>query len=156
MAIQINNDELPTAKVTPLPSAMTSAAFSGIGWFLALEVSIRLLARCTRRSLYFYACLFCSWGIIVHLLSITLIDWKIWESYATIVIIHLSWCTYVVSQSVVLYSRLNLVLQNTGLGRYVLWMIMINSVVFGLGTVVVGLIAVSTPSSTSASSALLT
>jgi hypothetical protein len=89
-------------------------------------------------------------------LSITLIDWKIWESYATIIIIHLSWCTYVVSQSVVLYSRLNLVLQNTGLGRYVLWMIMINSVVFGLGTVVVGLIAVSTLSSTSASSTLLT
>jgi hypothetical protein len=145
---QVNNDELPTAKVTPLPSAMTAAAFSGIGWFLALEVSIRLLARCTRRSLYFYACLFCSWGIIVHLLSITLIDWRIWESYSAIVIIHLSWCIYVVSQSVVLYSRLNLVLQKTELGRYVLWMIIFNSVIFGLGTVVFGMVAVSTPSST--------
>jgi hypothetical protein len=145
---QVNNDELPTAKVTPLPSAMTAAAFSGIGWFLALEVSIRLLARCTRRSLYFYACLFCSWGIIVHLLSITLIDWRIWESYSAIVIIHLSWCIYVVSQSVVLYSRLNLVLQKTELGRYVLWMIIFNSVIFGLGTVIFGMVAVSTPSST--------
>lgn len=143
MATQVNNDELPTAKVTPLPSAMTAAAFSGIGWFLALEVSIRLLARCTRRSLYFYACLCCSWGIIIHLLSITLIDWRIWDSYATIIVIHLSWCTYVVSQSVVLYSRLNLVLQKTELGRYVLWMIMVNSVIFGLGTVTFGLIAVS-------------
>jgi hypothetical protein len=140
MASQVNNDELPTAKVTPLPSAMTAAAFSGIGWFLALEV----------------ACLCCSLGIIIHLLSITLIDWKIWDSYATIVVIHLSWCTYVVSQSVVLYSRLNLVLQKTELGRYVLWMIMINSVVFGLGTVTVGLIAVSILSSTCAAFTPLT
>jgi hypothetical protein len=148
MSPQVNNDALPTEKITPLPSAMAAAAFSGIGWFLALEVTIRLAARFTRRSLYFYACLCCSWGIITHLVAITLIDWRIWDTYANIVVIHLSWCTYVISQSIVLYSRLNLVLKQQELSRYVLWMIMFNSVVFGLGTVVFGLVSVSALKST--------
>ncbi|KAJ4340775.1 hypothetical protein N0V95_007417 [Ascochyta clinopodiicola] len=141
MAFEVDNDELPTANITPLPTAMTAAAFLGIAWYLSVEVSVRLLSRATRRSLYFWSCLACSWGIITHALLITLLDFKVWESYGAIVIIHLSWCTYVVSQSIVLYSRLNLVLQRLETGRYVLYMIIFNSVIFGLGTVVLGMVA---------------
>lgn len=144
MAFEVDNDELPTADITPLPTAMAAAAFLGIAWYLSVEVSVRLLFRATRRSLYFWSCLACSWGIILHSVLITLLDFKIWESYGAIVIIHLSWYTYVVSQSVVLYSRLNLVLQRDVVGRYVLYMIIVNSVIFGLGTVVLGMVAVRT------------
>jgi hypothetical protein len=145
MGFEVDNDALPTADITQLPTAMTAAAFLGIAWYLSVEVSVRLLSRATRRSLYFWSCLACSWGIIIHAIHITLLDFKIWESYGAIVIIHLAWCTYIVSQSVVLYSRLNLVLQRADTGRYVLYMIIVNGVIFGLGTVVVGMVAVSTP-----------
>ena len=55
--------------------------------------------------------------------------------------VELAWLTYVVTQSLVLYSRLNLVLRNTQIGRYVLYMIVVDSVIFGLTTVLLGMIA---------------
>lgn len=74
---------------------------------------------------------------------ITLLDFKIWESYGAVVIIHLSWWTFVTSQSLVLYSRLNLVLLREEIGRYVFYVIVGNAIIFGLGTVVLGMVAVS-------------
>ncbi|KAL6710341.1 hypothetical protein ACN47E_009287 [Coniothyrium glycines] len=126
---------------TTLPTAMTSAAFMGIAWYLCAELNVRLFLRCNRRSLYWYSCLVCSWGLIIHAIAITLSNFKIWEDYGSIVVIHLTWCTFVVSQSVVLYSRLNLVLKAERTGRYVLHAIITTAAIFGLGTVILGMIA---------------
>lgn len=146
----IDNSDLPAVDITPLPTAMAAAAFLGIAWYLCAELNIRLLIRASRRrSLYFWSCLVCSWGIIIHSITITLADFKVWEGYGPIVVIHLTWCSYVVAQSFVLYSRLNLVLKKAEVGRYVLYMIAINSVLFGLGTVIFGMIAVSVRAGTS-------
>lgn len=133
---------LNTAKITPLPTAMTAAAFTGIAWYLCAELNVRLLIRATHRSLYFWACLICSWGIIAHLLFILLLDFKILEGYGVIVLIHFMWCIYVVSQSIVLFSRLNLVLKSKAVRKYVLYMVIFTAIVFGLGTVIVGCVAV--------------
>jgi hypothetical protein len=140
------DDRVPTADITPLPTAMTAAACTGIAWYLCAELNVRLFVRCTRRSLYFWACLTCSWGIIIHLLFILLANFKILEHYSGIIIIHLTWFTYIVSQSVILYSRLNLVLKNKIVGTYVLYMILATAIIFGLSTVILGSIAVSTTS----------
>ncbi|KAF1846503.1 uncharacterized protein K460DRAFT_377686 [Cucurbitaria berberidis CBS 394.84] len=138
----IDNADLPTVEITTLPTAMSAAAFLGIAWYLCAELNVRLSIRASRRrSLYFWACLVCSWGIIIHSITITLNDFKVWETYGSIVIIHLTWCSYVVAQSVVLYSRLNLVLKSERIGYYVLYMIVVNSFIFGLGTVIFGLVA---------------
>lgn len=72
---------LPTVAITTLPTAMTAAAFLGIAWYLCAELNFRLLIRCTRRSLYFWACLICSWGIIIHSTIITLADFKVWYAH---------------------------------------------------------------------------
>jgi hypothetical protein len=140
---------LPTAEITSLPTAMTAAACMGIAWYLCGELNVRLLLRCTRRSLYFWSCLLCSWAIIIHLLFILLLDFKIWESFAAIVLINLTWWAYVVLQSVVLYSRLNLVLHIKRIGDYVLYMIIFTAIVFGFTTVVFSSVAVSTYTSLS-------
>jgi hypothetical protein len=136
---------LPTANITSLPTAMTASACIGIAWYLCAELNVRLLVRCTRRSLYFWACLLCSWGITIHLLAVLLANFNVWTDYSSIVVIHLTWCTFVLSQSVVLYSRLNLVLKKEVVRRYVLYLIIFTSVAFGLTTVVLGMIAVSIP-----------
>lgn len=124
---------------------MTAAAFVGIAWYLCAELNVRLLIRCTRRSLYFWSCLLCSWGIIIHSLSSLLANFDIWKNYGATVVIHITWFTFIVSQSVVLYSRLNLVLKDAWIGRYVLYMIIFTAIVFGLTTVILGLVAVSPP-----------
>jgi hypothetical protein len=127
--------------VADLPSSMSAAAFLGIAWFICIDLNIRLLVRAARRSLYFWSCLLCSWGIIVHSIAILLANFNKWTAYSSIVIIELAWFAYVVAQSLVLYSRLNLVLKNVQIGRYILYMIIIDSVIFGLTTVLLGMIA---------------
>jgi hypothetical protein len=85
----------------------------------------------------------CSWGITIHGVAIVLDNFQVWNNVGFLVVIELSWLTFVVSQSVVLYSRLSLVLNNARIKRYVLYMILINSILFGVSTVVLGLVAVS-------------
>ncbi len=123
-------------------SSMMAAAFLGVALYLCVELNIRLFFRATGRSLYFWSCLLCSWGLIVHGMAIVTANFNIWTAYAAIVVIELAWLTYVVAQSLVLYSRLNLVLRKKQNGRYILYMIIVNSVIFGLGTVVLGMVAV--------------
>ncbi|KAI4939683.1 uncharacterized protein J4E92_000969 [Alternaria infectoria] len=66
------------------PSSMAAAAFLGIAWFICIELNIRLLYRATRRSLYFWSCLLCSWGLIIHGISIVLANFNKWTSYSAI------------------------------------------------------------------------
>jgi hypothetical protein len=131
------------SEITTLPTAMTAAACVGIAWYLCLELNIRLLVRSTRRSLYFWSCLLCSWAIIIHLVLILLLDFRISKNNGVLVVIHFTWWTYVVSQSVVLYSRLNLVVKSTLVASYVLYSIVFTAILFGLTTVILGLVAVS-------------
>ena len=127
----------PKAEIVTLSSWMLASAFLGIALYL------RLFIRATRYSLYFWSCLLCSWGITVHGISILLANLGIWSSYSSIIFIEFSWLTFVVCQSLVLYSRLNLVLLTARIANHVFWMILINAVVFGLSTVVLALVAVS-------------
>lgn len=126
-----------------LPLAMTASACVGIAWYLCAELNVRLLLRCTRRSLYFWACLLCSWGIALQMLAILLNNFGVWTNFCSVVVIHLTWATFVLSQSVILYSRLNLVLKKEAVKRAVLCMLIFTSIVFGLTTVVLGMISVS-------------
>jgi hypothetical protein len=131
--------------LTSLPTSMTAAACMGIGWYLCIELNVRLLIRYTRCSLYFWSCLICSWAILVHLLLILLLNFNIWNTFAATIIVELTWWTYVVSQSVVLYSRLNLVLKKERVRNYVLYGIATTAVLIGLTTVVFGCMAVCLP-----------
>ncbi|CAA9964898.1 hypothetical protein PTMSG1_08257 [Pyrenophora teres f. maculata] len=137
----IDSAAAPNAKIVTLSTWMLAAAFLGIAFYLCAELNVRLLIRATRYSLYFWSCFLCSWGIIVHGIAILLSDLEIWASYYSIIFIELSWLTFVVCQSLVLYSRLNLVLLVPRVANYVLWMIVVNAVLFGLTTVVLGLVA---------------
>ncbi|PZD00733.1 hypothetical protein A1F97_02144 [Pyrenophora tritici-repentis] len=137
----IDSAAAPNAEIVTLSTWMLAAAFLGIAFYLCAELNVRLLIRATRYSLYFWSCFLCSWGIIVHGIVILLSDLEIWASYYSIIFIEFSWFTFVVCQSLVLYSRLNLVLLTPRIANYVLWMIIVNAVLFGLTTVVLGLVA---------------
>ncbi|KAI4650744.1 hypothetical protein J4E93_003101 [Alternaria ventricosa] len=141
MTSETDPSDPKASELADRPSSMAASAFLGIAWFICIELNIRLLYRATRRSLYFWSCLLCSWGLIVHGISIILANFNKWTSYSAIVFIYLSWLVFVVAQSFVLYSRLGLVWRNTKKDRWILYMITTNSVVFGLTTVTLGMIA---------------
>jgi hypothetical protein len=130
-----------------LPAAMTMGAFAGIAWYICIELNIRLFVLFRRhRSLYFWSCAICSWGIILQPLFILMTDFQVWKNLlASVILIYLSWWMMVVPQSMVLYSRLHLVVYNSGHQRYLNWvlaMIIFTTVLISVPTIILGTLAV--------------
>lgn len=143
MTNNIDDSSSPTVGIRQLPTAMAAAAFLGITWYLCIELNVRLFFKTTRRSLYFWSCFLCSGGLIIHTISILLGNFDIWKNYSSMIFMNASWCVYVNAQSLVLYSRLNLIVSKPWVGRYILCMIVVNGVIFGIGTMIISDIAVS-------------
>lgn len=146
------NPREPTAMSTRFAEAgpptdfirLISASLVGITCFLCLEIIVRLLLRCTRLSLYFWACLIDICAITLHVVLAILINLREMHPYIGIlVLVECSWGIFVVGQSIVLYSRLDLVMKNKKLARYVLWTIIFTAVILGLPTVILEIVAVS-------------
>jgi hypothetical protein len=129
-----------------LPMSMTLAAFTGISWCIGIEINISLFVMFRRqRGLYFWSCALCSWGVILQPLFIILADYRIWSSLlGSIVMIYLTWFIMVVPQSWVLYSRLHLIVQNQTLLRWIMIVLIFNSAVFSVPTMVIGTVAQAT------------
>ncbi|KAI9784428.1 MAG: hypothetical protein M1816_000852 [Peltula sp. TS41687] len=134
-----------------LPVAMTMAAFAGIAWYIAIELNLRLFFLFRRRKgLYFWSCALCSWGVMLQPLTILMADFQVWKNlYVSIILIYLSWWIMVIPQSLVLYSRLHLVMRNTKHLRWVLYMIVFDTVVFSIPTIVLGVMAQASPKAAS-------
>ena len=124
---------------------MTMAAFAGVAWYIAIELNIRLFFLFKRRrGLYFWSCALCSWGVLTQPLTIILADFEVvTDLYVSIILIYLSWWIMVIPQSFVLYSRLHLVMRDDKHLRWVLYMIVFNTIAFSIPTIILGVIAVS-------------
>ncbi|KAK8007779.1 mannose-6-phosphate isomerase [Apiospora arundinis] len=123
-----------------LPMSMTMAAFSGIAWYIGLELNFTLFVLFKRwRGLYFWSCALESWGVILQPLFIILADFGVWTDLkGSIVMIYLTVFLMVVPQSWVLFSRLHLLTHNTTLLRYIRLLLLFTSVVLPLPTIVIG------------------
>ncbi|KAI1820395.1 integral membrane protein [Xylaria intraflava] len=126
-----------------LPTAMTMAAFVGISWYIGAELNISLFLFFKRpRGLYFWSCAIGSWGVITQALFIILADFNVWTDLkGSITLIYLSWLMMVVPQSWVLYSRLNLLMQHHSMLKWVRAVLIFNSLVFGITTIPLGILA---------------
>ncbi|KAG6007763.1 hypothetical protein E4U21_005602 [Claviceps maximensis] len=129
-----------------LPMSMTMAAFTGISWYIGVEINISLfLLFKRRRGLYFWSCALCSWGVILQPLFIILADFDVWkDAVPSIVMIYLTWLIMVIPQSWVLYSRLHLLMRTVSFLGVIKFILIFNSVVFSIPTVVIGTLAQST------------
>lgn len=128
-----------------LPMAMMIAAFTGISWYIGVEINTSLfLLFKRRRGLYFWSCALSSWGVILQPLFIILADFGVWkDAIPSIIMIYLTWLIMVVPQSWVLYSRLHLLMRTASVMRAIKFILIFNSVVFSVPTMVIGTIAVS-------------
>jgi hypothetical protein len=66
-----------------------------------------------------------------------IVSFQLTQQYAGFAIDSYGWITMVTGQSVVLYSRLHLVLRNPKVVRAVLWMIVVDAVMLHVSTTVV-------------------
>ncbi|KAI1353676.1 integral membrane protein [Xylaria sp. FL0043] len=126
-----------------LPMAMAMSAFAGISFYIGAELNVSLfLFFKRRRGLYFWSCALASWGIILQTLFIILADFEIWTDLkGSITFIYLSWILMVVPQSWVLYSRLYLLMQHDNMLRWVRAALIFTSIVFGITTIPLGILA---------------
>ncbi|KAI0873538.1 integral membrane protein [Hypoxylon argillaceum] len=129
-----------------LPMAMTMAAFAGISWYIGAELNVSLfLFFKRRRGLYFWSCALGSWGIILQSLFIILADFGVWTDLkGSITFIYLSWLLMVIPQSWVQYSRLYLLMQHDSLLRWVRAALIVTTIIFGVTTLPIGILAQTT------------
>ncbi|KAJ8109768.1 hypothetical protein OPT61_g7215 [Boeremia exigua] len=96
--------------------------------FLELNVQIFTTFK-RRRGLYFWSFTIATWGILFNSIGYLLKHLEITHKgnvYATIILI--GWCSMISGQSVVLYSRLHIVMHNAKRLRAVLIMIIANAI----------------------------
>lgn len=126
----------------PLPedTARTSIliAMLSIAIYMSALVDLKVLSTFKRRNtLYFWALLVASWGIMSHSIGIILkwfvgsCPWEVNTAFASF-----GWWGMVTGQSLVLYSRLHLVVRDLGVLRAVLIMIIFNFLVFQVPTTI--------------------
>ncbi|MCJ1262150.1 hypothetical protein MMC22_002020 [Lobaria immixta] len=121
---------------------VAAGAFLGITFFLVLEVNVMIFrAFKKRQGLYFWSMQIGSMGILMRSVGIILKNFgspstnAIWPLYTLFNLA--GWAIYVTAQSLVLYSRLHLVMQNQKIQRYVFRMILSTIFTFIIPTMVV-------------------
>lgn len=132
--------DIPDIK-NDLPMSMTMSAFAGISCYIGVEINISLFMRFKRRhGLYFWSCALCAWGVILQPLFIILADFDVWTNLkGSITMIYLTWFIMVVPQSWVLYSRLHLLAHKSNMLKWVLAILVFDSVVFSVPTIIMGI-----------------
>lgn len=104
--------------------------FLSVAIYNFLELNVQILAVFKRRKgLYFWSVTVATWGILFNAVGYLLKHLEVTKEgniYATIILI--GWCSMISGQSVVLYSRLHIVMHNAKRLRAVLIMIITNAI----------------------------
>ncbi|RFU28005.1 hypothetical protein B7463_g8325, partial [Scytalidium lignicola] len=120
-----------TSIIGPVAQVVT-VAFLSIAFYNVVELNFIIFATFKKYSgLYFWSFVIATWGIAFHstgLLIKNLLLCTIPGIYVTLMAV--GWPTMITGQSLVLYSRLHLVLSNRTCLRFVLGMIIFDAIIF--------------------------
>jgi len=122
----ISKDSVPTGF-----TLVTIVVFISLALYNVVELSFIILATFKKRSgLYFWSFVVAAWGIapyavgfLMKALQLVGVTWV----YVTLIVV--GWCAMVTGQSVVLYSRLHLIMHNEFRLRLVLAMIIVDAII---------------------------
>ncbi|KAK2765543.1 hypothetical protein FQN54_008397 [Arachnomyces sp. PD_36] len=130
-------DETGSDLLNHLAIKILISTFIGIAWYNALELLILIFVTFSQyRGLYFWSLILsAAVGVIPYSLGFLLKLFKLTPILPiSITLLTFGWYFMVTGQSIVLYSRLHLVLRNPTTLRRVLWMIIFNAVVLHIPT----------------------
>jgi hypothetical protein len=123
-----------------LAMQITIATLAGITWYNAFELMILLFVTfADYRGLYFWSLLISSSaGLLPYSLGFLLKFFNVTDSqpWLPVTLLTIGWWCMVTGQSIVLYSRLHLVLSNQRVLRRVLIMIFVNAIILHIPTTV--------------------
>jgi hypothetical protein len=113
------------------------AALAAVAWYNAIELIILCFVSFKRyKGTYFWSLLIASASIIPHCLGFILLFFSGVTPWLCVTFVIFGWCGMVTGQSVVLWSRLHLVLQDNRILWGVLWMICIDAFLFHIPIIV--------------------
>ncbi|CAL5874593.1 uncharacterized protein PFLUO_LOCUS8890 [Penicillium psychrofluorescens] len=108
-----------------------TACFIAIAWYNALELIVLCFTTFKRYGgCYFWCLLIASISIIPFALGYLLIIYNIYDNLFPVAMELIAWCGMVTGQSLVLWSRLHLVVHNPAILRYTLAMIITCAIIF--------------------------
>ncbi|KAA8648053.1 hypothetical protein EYZ11_006107 [Aspergillus tanneri] len=112
--------------------------FAALAWCNSIELIVLCFTTFKRyRGWYFWSLLFASCSLIPHCLGYIFYIFPLGIStYISVTLIILSWCVMVTGHSLVLWSRLSLVLQAHRVLSAILIMIIIDAIIFHIPTTV--------------------
>lgn len=118
---------------------ITMATFTGIAWYNAIELVVLVFVTFSRyQGLYFWSLLLsASIGVIPYSLGFLLKLFNLTSAvWLSVTLLTFGWYLMVTGQSIVLYSRLHLVLRNPKVLQRVLYMIIIDAICLHIPTTV--------------------
>ncbi|KAJ5692822.1 integral membrane protein [Penicillium macrosclerotiorum] len=135
----LNDTGLTLGSKISLPVSYIVASFLSVALYNVIELTITLfLTFKRRRGLYFWSFFVATWGIAIYAVGFILKDFGLATSisYFYVTLIVVGWCMMVTGQSLVLYSRLHLVVHSRLILRLVLGMIITNAIILHIPTIV--------------------
>ena len=132
------NSGITGAVSAGLPILFTMAAFMTISLYNIIELTVIIFTTFKRRTgLYFWSFIVATWGIAPHTIGFILKFFAVTSSnYLPTTLVAFGWVAMVTGQSVVLYSRLHLVVRNAQRIRWVLYMIIFDAVVMHIPVII--------------------
>lgn len=112
---------------------------TALSFYNSIELILLIFTTFTSyRGLYFWSLLIATSGLIPYCIGLVLHYFRLGNNLAGLIINNYGWCAFVTGQSVVLYSRLGIVLGrgNDRLLKFVKWMIIIDAILFHVSTTV--------------------
>ncbi|KAG2420179.1 hypothetical protein HFD88_004979 [Aspergillus terreus] len=111
----------------------TIACFTAIAWYNVMELFVMCFTTFRRYSgLYFWSLLVATTCILPFSVAYFLIAFEIFVHYFTVTLVIIGWIGMVWGQSLVLWSRLHLMVRSRTLLRGTLAMIITTAIIFGL------------------------
>ncbi|EXJ76115.1 uncharacterized protein A1O5_00623 [Cladophialophora psammophila CBS 110553] len=105
------------------------AAFCAVSLWMTVELTLQVFFTFRRhRGLYFWSLLVCTWGVALHVLGVILKLFNESNWIISSIIFKVGWVGNVTGFSLVLYSRLNLVVHDKRIRRAVLSMIITDAI----------------------------
>ncbi|KEF53860.1 uncharacterized protein A1O9_10262 [Exophiala aquamarina CBS 119918] len=111
------------------PSVIVTLAL-GLALYNCVELTLLIMTTFKRwKGLYFWSLSLCNFGVASYGFGMVTDYWKLTVLWASKVLVTIGWMTMITCQSLVLYSRLGLLVDNDKILKGVKWMIIINSCV---------------------------
>ncbi|KAH7343090.1 hypothetical protein BKA66DRAFT_448279 [Pyrenochaeta sp. MPI-SDFR-AT-0127] len=126
-----------------LPILMTMGAFLAIALYNVIELTFLIFATFKQRNgIYFWSIIVATWGITPHTIGFIFKFFQvITVNVISSSIVGFGWVCMVTGQSLVLYSRLHLVVQGKRRIRWVLYMILFDAIVVHCPVIVLALVS---------------